>query len=115
MNKRIRRKKRVGEFRVNGFAIEGTMSEALAAEESAILLDRFLDDAFAQFDPMQICLSFAGWNNFTILLESRQDPRFRKAARRLTQSEADLVVEWFRARPEIKEITKTEWIHDLWN
>ena len=106
MKKRLRKKKRIGEYQELGFATGFRFSDTLDMETRNNLLDKFIKQAIEDND-----LQFGGggggneWSGFVAADE------YRVSA---TDSHRDVVQEWFIREPLVLEYYATS-LMDAWH
>lgn len=106
MKKRLRKKKRVGEFKEFGFKAGFRFSDQVAKNARNDLLNRFIEDAIERNG-----LQFGGggggneWNGFVALNKSRGST---------LEKHRQAVEHWFQQEPEIREYYLTDMV-DAWN
>ena len=103
MKRRLRKKRRLGEFREDGFRLQFQVDESLSLSETDVVVDSFID----MIEANRLQFGGGGDSSWTGIV---QGP-WRGTA---TEADRDSVLEWLHAHPQIVDASAGP-LEDLWN
>lgn len=105
MNRRQRKKNRLGEFREFGFALTFRTPEPAQSLDADPFLDALIDAA----DARDLCLSGGTGGRYDVIVMGRSENR-----RTVTAEQRTALIDWLRGRPEVSDLRAGRLV-DLWH